>query len=177
VGDEDDGTGAIGVGWSSGASESQRDAHNRALIWALGLGRQVERLRIARLDFMAEHERTVARGTYDDESAEPPRRMQAEILLMLIAAGQLLRALDAFDGDRRPQEGLDPERVRLLRNALEHWDDPTGRSQTQLAEKGVDPENNRWRQDGSGIVGDVDDRELEAWASAVYEDVRSWDPW
>ena len=67
---------------------------------------------------MAEHERTVARGTYDDESAEPPRRMQTEILLMFVAAGQLLRALDAFDGDRRPQEGLEPERVRLLQCAL-----------------------------------------------------------
>jgi hypothetical protein len=128
VDDEDDGNGAIVAGWSSGASEAQRDAHNRALIWALGLERQVKRVRTARLDFMAEHKRTIARGIYDDESAEPPRRMQAEILLMFIASAQLLRALDAFDGDRRPREGLDPERVRLLRNALEHWDDPSGRS-------------------------------------------------
>lgn len=177
VDDEDDGNGAIVAGWTSGAPEAQRDAHNRALIWALGLERQVKRVRTARLDFMAEHERTMARGVYDDDSAEPPRRMQAEILLMFIAAGQLLRSLDAFDGDRRPHEGLDPERVRLLRNALEHWDEPAGRSQTQLAAQDVDPETNRWRQDGSGVVGHVDDRDLQAWARAVYEDVRTWDPW
>lgn len=169
--------GAIVLGWSSGAPEAQRDAQSRALIWALGLQRQVKRVRTARLDFMAEHERTVSRGVYDDESAEPPRRMQAEILMMFIAAGQLLRALDAFDGDRRPSEGLDPERVKTLRNALEHWDDPNGRAQTRLAAAGVDPLNNRWRPDGSGIVGDVDDVDLEIWAAAVYDDVKAWDPW
>jgi hypothetical protein len=177
VEDGDDERGAIVEGWSQGAPQAQRDAHNRALIWALGVTRQVDRVRRARLDFMAEHERTMERGVYDEDSAEPPQRMQAEILLMFIAANQLLRALDAFDGDRRPRQGLDPARIRLLRHALEHWDRPTGRAQTKLAKLGVDPDNNVWRPDGSGVVGDVDDRDLEAWASAVYEDVRTWDPW
>ena len=157
--------------------QQQRDAHEQALIWALATKRQVQRVRQARLDFMAEHERTVQRGVYDEESAEPPRRMQAEIVLMFIAARQLLRALKKFDGDHRPREGLDSRRVRLLRNALEHWDQPDGSSRAELTAAGVDPKDNRWRHDGSGIVGGVDDSELDEWAATAYDDIKTWDPW
>lgn len=169
--------GAIFVGWSEGAPQEQRDAHDQALTWALATQRQIERVRKARLDFMAEHDRTMQRGIYDDVSAEPPRRMQAEIVLMFVSARQLLRALKQFDGDHRPRQGLDPRRVQLLRNALEHWDQPAGWSMTELAAAGVDPKDNRWRHDGSGVVGGVDDRELEEWAVAVYSDIKTWDPW
>ncbi|MBV9487345.1 MAG: hypothetical protein JO246_14965 [Frankiaceae bacterium] len=168
--------GAI-VEWVEGAPQEQREAHDQALIWSLATERQDGRVRRARMDFMAEHERTLARGVYDDESAEPPRRMQSEIVLMFTAARQLLRALKSFDNNHRPRQGLDHDRVQLLRNALEHWDDPTGSALTKLAAQGVDPKDNRWRSDGSGIVGGIDDRELEAWARAVFDDIRTWDPW
>lgn len=116
--DSDEDAGVIFVGWSQGASEEQRDAHDQALTWALASQRQIQRVRKARLDFVAEHERAITRGVYDDESAEPPRRMQAEIVFMFIAARQLMRALKRFDGDHRPRQGLDSRRVHLLRNAL-----------------------------------------------------------
>jgi hypothetical protein len=108
---------------------------------------------------------------------EPARRMDADILMMFIAARQLLRALTCFDGRHRVHEGLDRARVRQLRNALEHWDQDEGESIDALRRANVDPKNNRWRPDGSGIVGDVDDRELELWARAVYDDINTWDPY
>jgi hypothetical protein len=166
-----------GAVWLEGAPTIQREAHEQALIWSLATQRQVERVRQARLDFMAEAERTKARRVYDDDSAEPPRRMQAEIVLMFIAARQLLRALEAFDRDHRPRQGLDPRQVQLLRNALEHWDDPMGASMLKLAAAGVDPKDNRWREDGSGLLGGIDDRDLVAWAKAVHDDICEWVPW
>lgn len=165
------------TGWVLGAPAKIRDAHDQAVIWCQGTQTQIQRVRQARLDFMAAHNRAAVSGVYGaDDYMEPPRRMDAEILMMFIAARQLLRALKCFDGKHRVHEGLDRERVRQMRNALEHWDEDEGESIDALRQAKVDPKNNRWRPDGSGIVGDVDDRDLEVWAKAVYDDITTWDP-
>jgi hypothetical protein len=127
---------------------------------------------------MAAYERAAERGIYgDEEYLEPPRRMDADILMMFIAARQLLRALKQFDVNYRVHEGVDRERVRQLRNALEHWDEEEGESIAKLRAAKVDPKSNTWRRDGSGIVGDVDDRDLGTWAKGVYDDIKRWDPY
>jgi hypothetical protein len=166
------------AGWVLGAPDEIRDAHYKALIWCQATQTQIHRVRLARLDFMAAHERAVESGRYgDDEHVEPPRRMEADILMMFIAARQLLRALRRFDATFRVPDGIDRERVRQLRNALEHWDQAEGESIEKLRAANVDPKHNRWRPDGSGIVGDLDDRDLEAWAKAVLAEICLWDPY
>jgi hypothetical protein len=165
------------AGWVRGAPDNIRDAHYQALIWIQATQTQIRRVRQARLDFMAAHEQSLASGHFGDEHAEPPRRMDADILMMFIAARQLLRALKRFDAEYRVPEGVDRERVRQLRNALEHWDDEEGESIEKLRAAKVDPKNNRWRHDGSGVVGDVDDRDLETWVKSVYDDIKDWDPY
>jgi hypothetical protein len=166
------------AGWVQGAPDKVRDAHNRALIWCQGTQTQIQRVRQARLDFMAVSRNAQETGVYgDDEYVEPPRRMDAEILMMFIAARQLVRALESFDPSFEFPEGVDPERVRLLRNALEHWNEEGGKSIKALKEANVDPTRNNWRQDGSGMVGDLDDRDLDAWVGAVHDDIKGWDPY
>lgn len=164
------------VGWVLGAPAEVRDAHYKALIWCQATVTQVHRVRKARLDFRAAHSRAVESGHYgDDEHVEPPRRMEADILMMFIAARQLVRALKRFDEKYRVPTGVDVERVRQLRNALEHCDQAEGESIKKLQAANIDPKENRWRKDGSGIVGDMDDRDLEAWAKAVHADIEAWD--
>lgn len=166
------------AGWVLGAPDKIRDAHNRALIWCQGTQAQIRRTRQSRLDFMAAFRKAQETGVFEgDAYVEPPRRMDAEILMMFIAARQLVRALETFDAKYEFPKGVDPERVRLLRNALEHWNEEKGKSIDALKEANVDPTRNHWRHDGSGIVGDLDDRDLELWVKAVYDDIKGWDPY
>lgn len=166
------------AGYMLGAPDDIRNAHNRALIWCQATQTQIQRVRQARLDFMAAYNRAEKKGLFgDDEYMEPPRRMEAEILMMFIAARQLLRAARRFDPQYSVPSGVDRERVRLLRNALEHWDQDQGESIDKLKAANVDPNNNRWRPDGSGVVGDVDDRDLETWVQAIHDDIKTWDPY
>lgn len=64
---------------------------------------------------------------------------EAERLFVLIAARQLIRALDAFDGNHRLPASVTSADVELLRNAAEHWDDETGKWGKEARQRGVEP--------------------------------------
>lgn len=85
-------------------------------------------------------------------------------------------ALRNFDQELRLPGALDPERLRILRNALEHWDDDTGEWARKVAEWSVNPKHHAWGVDGRGTLGEmVEDEDLLLWANAVYEEIQPLD--
>jgi hypothetical protein len=104
--------------------------------------------------------------------------MEADKHFAMVAARQLLRALRAFDNNDRLPAAMPESDVRLVRDALEHWDEPTGTANTMMRERGADPGSHRWTLSGPGVLGDViHDSVLRGWAVAVYDELVTWDPW
>lgn len=145
--------------------------------WSHVLAWQVDRLYEARRLAMESHQKVLAMRFYGDEDAWPFHRMDAEAHFTLTAARQLMTALLAFDGDVRLPPSLDAKQVRLVRNALEHWDDPAGWAALAMADRGADARDHRWSTRGPGILGTlVSDAALREWTVAVYDDLLTWDP-
>jgi hypothetical protein len=63
-------------------------------------------------------------GYYGHEDAHPFQEMEASGCSCSISARQLIRALEAFDGNLRLPVVLDRLDLELIRNAAEHWDEP-----------------------------------------------------
>lgn len=160
------------------ATDAVRDSHYRAMRWSHVLAWQVDRLYQARRLAMESHQKVLAKSFYGDADAWPFHRMGAEAHFALTAARQLMTALLAFDGDLRLPHNLSAEQVRLVRNALEHWDEPNGPSGRAMAERGADASDHKWSMDGPGLLGTlVSDAALREWAVAVYDELLTWDPW
>jgi hypothetical protein len=135
-------------------------------------------LRADRAGALASREKVRAAAYYGHEDAWPFHMMEADKHFAMVAARQLLRTLDAFDGDDRLPASMSQHDVRLVRDALEHWDEPTGKANRQMRARGADPGSHSWTQSGAGVLGDViDDAVLRAWAVAVYDELVTWDPW
>jgi hypothetical protein len=151
--------------------------HALVMQWAYALTVQVDRVHADRLAFMESAERVRQTRFYGHEHAKAPRLMNADSHLCLVAANQLIKALEAFDDDLRLHPGVTREHLTLLRNALEHWEDENGHAQRGMAALGADANSNKWRVDGSGLLGDiVDDLAMRAWAQHVYDDLVDYDP-
>jgi hypothetical protein len=149
-------------------------AHKNALQWSHMLVVQVDRLRLARVEALASTRAVETRHTYTHEQAKPFHRLESEVFFCMIAARQLQRALMAFDGDYRLPKALDGKRVKLLRDALEHWDAEGGSwSEAELRKLGGEPRAHQWIGDGgAGTLGDsVEDEALHQWGLAVYEEM------
>jgi hypothetical protein len=168
-----------GTIWPVNTSEAQRAAHSRAMQWSHVLQWQIERLRVSRPRFVENFERAAKVGFYAIEDSGPAWEMEAERHFTLVAARQLLRALLAFDGDDRLPDTVPDTRLRTLRDALEHWDEPNGRAAKQMATFGADPSSHKWAKgSGEGLLGDlITDEALREWATSVYAELRAWDPW
>lgn len=177
-GDEPE-NGEIVAFWPRGASESQRDAHNRAQRWSHVLKWQIERLHDSRRRALESNEQVRAAGHYPDEARWPFFEMDAEAHIALVAARQLLRALRSFDDDDRLPDGLSNAQIRDVRDALEHWDAPGGSNASRrLARQGADAASHRWSLEGPGLLGDlVPDDVLARWAADVYIELQRWDPY
>jgi AcrR family transcriptional regulator len=165
--------------WPEGASAEQRDAHYRAQQWAHVLMWQIDRLYAARKEAMASNERFRQDGFYPDEARWPFMEMDAETLFALVAARQLLRALRAFDDNVRLPSGLTNAQVRDVRDAVEHWDTPSGsEASKRLLQQGADGSKHVWTHAGPGVLGEiVPDAVLRTWAADVYADLGRWDPY
>lgn len=149
------------------------------LRWAHVVTWQVDRLRDSRLRAMRSAEHVRKSGYYGHEDAHPFQEMEGERLFVLISARQLIRALEAFDGDLRLPVALDRDDIELIRNAAEHWDEPepTKGWAKKAAEREIDPTLHRWSREGAGLLGTILDEHLRGWASDVYEAVRVIDVW
>lgn len=165
--------------WVEGASEEQRDAHNRAQRWSHVLLWQIDRLYEARARALVSNKRVREAGYYPEEALWPFMKMEAEAHFALVAARQLVRSLRAFDQNDRLPEGLTNAQVRDLRDALEHWDKPGGSEAAQrLHEQGADPSMHTWTASGAGVLGGVvSDAALRQWAVDIYAELRQWDPY
>lgn len=160
-------------------SEAQREAHRRALQWSHVLEWQIDRLRVSRPRFIENFERASKAGFYAIDDSRPAWEMEAERHFTLVAGRQLLRALRAFDGNDRLPDSLPDDRLRALRDALEHWDEPDGSAARRMAAFGADPTSHKWAKGtGEGLLGDlITDEALREWAASVYTELRGWDPW
>ncbi len=77
---------------------------------------------------------------------------------------------------RREERWSSAVHAGLIRHALEHWDEPGQGAYKGLAALNADPRSNRWRVDGSGVVGDIaDDQALLEWAAGVRDALLTWD--
>ena len=160
------------------AIDAQWKAHDRALHWSHVLEWQVTRLREARGQVVASQERVRITQVYEFCDRWPFFKLDAEAHFTLVAARQLLRALKAFDGNDRFPASLPDDKLRLLRDALEHWDEPTGRASRQMEALEVDPHSHQWSSStAEGVLGDlVTDESLRQWAADVYIEMQAWDP-
>jgi len=160
------------------ATDAKRDAHHRVMRWSHVLAWQVDRLYDSRKLFMASHQRVLERSFFGEEDSWPAFQMDAEAHFTLVAGWQLLRALLAFDGVDRLPATLSEHQLRLVRDGLEHWDEPNGRAATALGALGVEAKLHEWTSTGPGRLGGlVLDSVLRDWATAVYRDLLPWDPW
>lgn len=147
--------------------------------WSHVLEWQIERLRASRPRFVDNFERAYEVGFYAIEDSGPAWEMEAERHFTPVAARQLLRALRAFDGNDRLPETLPEDRLRALRDALEHWDESNGRAARKMATFGADPTSHEWAKgSGEGLLGDlITDEVLRGWSRSVYAELRAWDSW
>lgn len=120
------------------ASDEKRDAHQRCLRWSHVLTGQIGRLHEARYAAVASQQTVLAKGRYDVNDAHAFFMMDAEAHFALVAARQLLRSLRAFDGSDRLPGHLEHSKLRLVRDALEHWDEPDGRAARGMQKLGAD---------------------------------------
>lgn len=105
---------------------------------------------------------------YGPEDAEAFLLLKADRHFFISAAHHLVVAVDGSNGHL---PALDHPTVRLLRNAIEHWDEPHGASARELANQGFpDPTAHSWGAGGTQLGGgalDVD--ALLPWAAQVYD--------
>ena len=98
--------------------------------------------------------------------------MEADKHFALVAARQLLCALRAFDGDDRLPACIPEADLRLVRDALEHWDESGGAANTRMRARGANPQSHAWLLSGPGLLGDViADSALREWAESVYQEL------
>lgn len=137
--------------------ESQRTrALTEALSWSAIVALQRDRLAETEAWIATEHDagRHVA-GT-DDLTRMTFVRLRADRHFLLVAARNLMRALDTVGLEGTlTLDGAD--HVLVLRNCLEHWDEPNGRSATKFARlfPSGDPNSYRWGVDGTRF-GELD---------------------
>jgi hypothetical protein len=145
----------------------------RAVVfWAYALDLQVTRLHQSCREVVELDAARRNRRTHVPDDNVPFLRLEAEAHFTIVAAAQLLRALANFDGDLRLPPALDSGHVRLLRNALEHWDEPAGLAQRKLAALGAKATSHEFDRTGTGVVGNlISDRVLQAWARQVLDQV------
>jgi len=111
-----------------GDDEQHRSALlNEALTWSAIVGLQRERLRDTEEWIAAEH----AEGRHvvgvDDDSRQTFVRLRADRHFLIVAARNLLRAIGALE--LPDPTGISwADHVLVLRNCLEHWDEPDGPS-------------------------------------------------
>lgn len=100
-------------------------------------------------------------------------RLDAERHFLLIAARDLLRALKAFEGTSPTVPELLADAVVLLRDCLEHFDEPDGRSGRKF--RGEHPESepgaHSWGAGGTQLGGSVDVVELAAVADRIHHEL------
>lgn len=149
-------------------------ARRAALKWATVLDAQVCRLmqtRQAAFDYQLRTTRTPGH-VFTDVDNQPFWMIAGDTHLTMIAAAQLVRALDLLDGDTRLPADVDVHHVKILRNYLEHWEDSNGSAQRKVLALGIDADAHRWSHDGTGALGEViPDGSLRTWALAVFEEV------
>ena len=116
------------------------------LRWAHVVTWQVDRLRDSRLRAMRSTDRVREFRYYGHMDAHPFQETEGERLFVLISARQLVRALEAFEGELRLPAALDRNDLELIRNAAEHWDEPnpTKGWVKKAAERRIDPTLHRW---------------------------------
>jgi hypothetical protein len=147
------------------------------MVWAVAVAAQVERLHADRRAFVASSAEVRRKGFYGPDDARAPRQMRADAHLLLIAANQLAKALQHFDGDLRLTAGVTRKHVRALRDWHEHWEGRGRRAKQAVAKFTDDPAAHQWRPDGSGLLGGiVDDEALRTWARHVYDSLVNYDP-
>jgi hypothetical protein len=147
------------------------------LAWSTVLHLEVDRLQDSRRAVVTFDRARRGRDTFTPADSLPFYDLDGHAHFTMTAAIQLVRALEAFDGDLRLPSGLDVDRLRALRNALEHWDDTTGRAQKAMAELGASATAHRWERGGAGVLGDIVSDELLAhWARGVYNEIVGIDP-
>ena len=138
----------------------------------------IDRLYASLMAAMRTQEQVRLAGHYPDEARWPFFEMESDAHFALVAARQLVRALRAFDGNDRLPDGLSNAQVRDVRDALEHWDEPTGRAAKNLERQGATASSHRWSHAGPGLLGDlVSDAALRQWAVDVYAQLQRWDPY
>ena len=148
------------------------------LRWSHVLVQQVDRLYADREEVVKSQEKVSQAGFFGHDDAWPFYMLEADKHFALVAGRQLLRALQAFDGNDRLPQTLLAKDVRLVRDALEHWDEPAGRANSAMRDRGTDPNSHHWTREGPGVLGDtISDTVLRGWAAAVYSELVMWNPW
>ena len=154
------------------------DVLSQAMVlrWAWGLQAQVRQLREMRVRVLTAALRSGDGRSHTQADNLPFYDLYCATHFTVIAAAQLRTALQEFDGDQRLPTGLSSRKIRILRDALEHWEDDSQYWGKEVARRGVDPTRHVWSHDGSGTIGElVDDEDLLIWANKVYADVQAID--
>jgi len=144
----------------------RQEALQKALEWSHVVVRQVGRLHDAEVKALASNEQVRLGGTYTHDHSRPFYEMRSEGYFLLVAARQLLRALDIY-GDRKkvPSPRHDPKVVVSLRNALEHWEGAAPDS--FQAKTGNRADEHSWGAGGTLLAGVIEADDLAAWAAEV----------
>jgi hypothetical protein len=119
-------------------------------------------------DYLAQ---TRSGGVYGAENRHPFHRLNADRRFLLLAARDLLRALDKIgEADRIPADLAG--HIEILRNTNEHWDEEDGRSKRRfVAAGGVNPHAHRWGPAGTTLGELVDVDTLVTLARQIYEEL------
>ncbi|TIC85540.1 hypothetical protein [Nocardioides sp. GY 10127] len=115
-------------------------------------------------------------GFVDEASRElTPRALNtahADKYFLLLAVAQVIKCASRLPDDGLPSFGHEST-LTLLRNIEEHWEDPTGRSATELRESIPDIAPGRLRFDGKRVwIEDVSLADVVEWVSSVELRVR-----
>lgn len=95
----------------------------------------------------------------DDEYRQPFLSLAADRHFLLVALGNLSHGLQLLAGlgaEPPAFDSVEAERIRLLRNIFEHWDDAVRRAPSQPSQErfatafpGQDPDHHQWSADGA----------------------------
>lgn len=144
----------------------RRDALQKALEWAHIVPWQAGRLHDAESKALASNEIVRRGATYTHDHSRPFFELRAEKYFLLVAARQLLRALEIY-GDRKqvPAPRHEPKVMIELRNALEHWDGSA--PEVFESRRGAKAQAHQWGRGGTLLAGVIEVDELAVWAQEV----------
>jgi len=156
------------LGMTTQPDEKQLLHIRAAAQWAFVLRILAQRLHDAQRAALSASRASRLARYYGPEDAQPFLLLKADRQFFISAAHHLVVAVDGSNGHLPT---LDHPTVRLLRNAMEHWDEPQGWSACELADQGFpDPTAHSWGAGGTQLGGgalDVD--ALLPWAAQVYD--------